>query len=141
MGRKKRDRTEHVPWEGERTLAAAEEEAREAELQPEDSPVREPQPGQESQESHAPESPSLESLPQDTPRKPNSGGANVRCACGSDHFVLEGFFAVENGVVNPVPVEAERLTCPECGREYEPIVGEGRRILRGDFIGQFNVDD
>lgn len=104
MGRKSRDRVrqpEQAPWETERTLAAAEEDAREAE------------------------------------ERPAGTGGDLRCSCGSDHFVLQAFLAVENGVVNPVPVEAERLTCPECGREYEPVVAEGGRVLRGDYLGQF----
>lgn len=72
---------------------------------------------------------------------PQSSAAVTRCACGSDEFVLEAYLHVVGGVPRPEPVEVESLTCPQCGREYEGIVGEGGRILRGDFLGYVSDDD
>ena len=88
-------------WDGERTMADAEQDARE--------------------EASAP-----------------AGG--TRCACGSERFVLEAYLEVEAGVPNATPIEVEALTCPECGREYEPILA-GARVLRGEFRGFFEDED
>ena len=94
----------HLPmsrkgWEGERTLADAEQDEREGGVD-----------------------------------------APTRCACGSTRFVLEAFLEIDEGVMNPEPVESESLTCPECGREYEPIFAGGR-VLRGEFRGFFEDDE
>ena len=88
-------------WDGERTLADAEQDALEEQAAP-------------------------------------AGG--TRCACGSDRFVLEAYLEVNAGVPNPEPIEMEALTCPECGREYEPILAGGK-ILRGEFRGFFEEED
>lgn len=69
------------------------------------------------------------------------GNAVDRCACGSDEFLLEAYMHVVSGVLRPEPVEVETLTCPACGREYEAILGESGRILRGDYLGQADLDD
>lgn len=69
------------------------------------------------------------------------GGSDTRCVCGSTRFVLEAFLEIEDGKPNPEPVEVEALTCPECNREFEPVLAENGRVLRGDFIGFFEEDD
>lgn len=61
--------------------------------------------------------------------------ADVRCACGSDEFLLEAYVHVVAGRPRPDFVEVETLTCPACSREYEAVQGEGGRILKGDFVG------
>ena len=68
-------------------------------------------------------------------------GESGRCACGSSRFVLEAYLEVENGRVAPEPVEVEALTCPECGREYEPVLLGGGRVQRGEFLGYFEDDE
>lgn len=65
---------------------------------------------------------------------------DTRCACGSGQFLLEAFMSVKDGVIAALPVEVESLTCPQCGREYEAVPGEGGRILRGDYLGQVDAD-
>ena len=67
--------------------------------------------------------------------------AGLRCACGSEEFLLEAYLHVVGGVPRPEPVEVETLTCPECSREFEAIQGEGGRILRGDFLGYADLDE
>jgi len=64
-----------------------------------------------------------------------------RCICGSQRFVLEAYLEVEGGMPNPEPIEVEALTCPECGREYEPILTGNGRVLRGEFRGYFDDDE
>jgi len=71
----------------------------------------------------------------DTATGLQSSAALTRCACGSEEFILEAYLHVIDGRPKPEPVEVEALTCPKCGREYEGILGEGGRILRGDFLG------
>ncbi|TMA24835.1 MAG: hypothetical protein E6J88_10535 [Deltaproteobacteria bacterium] len=56
-------------------------------------------------------------------------GSETRCICGSQRFVLEAY------------LEVEALTCPECGREYEPILTGNGRVLRGEFRGYFDDDE
>ena len=73
-------------------------------------------------------------------RRPD-GAQDVTCACGSERFVLEAYLEVDAGVPNPEPVEVEALTCPECGREYEPILTANGRVLRGEFRGYFEEDE
>jgi hypothetical protein len=63
--------------------------------------------------------------------------AGTRCACGSTSFVLEAYLEVVDGRINLEPVEVEALTCPECGREYEPVLLGDGKVVRGDFIGFF----
>jgi hypothetical protein len=65
----------------------------------------------------------------------DTGG--TRCVCGSERFVLEAYLEVEGGMLAPEPVEVEALTCPECGREYEPVLLGSGRVVRGDFRGYF----
>jgi Zn finger protein HypA/HybF involved in hydrogenase expression len=67
-------------------------------------------------------------------------GSSTRCACGSERFVLEAYLEVEGGMPNPEPIEVEALTCPECGREYEPILTGNGSILRGEVRGYFDED-
>jgi len=66
---------------------------------------------------------------------------STRCACGSERFVLEAYLEVEGGMLAPEPVEVEALTCPECGREYEPVLLGSGRVTRGEFRGYFEDDD
>ena len=68
-------------------------------------------------------------------------GSDTRCMCGSERFVLEAYLEVAGGMPNPEPIEVEALTCPECGREYEPILTGNGSILRGEFRGYFDEDD
>jgi hypothetical protein len=85
-------------WDGERTMAEAEQDARE-------------------------------------------GQGGTRCACGSGRFVLEAYLEVDEGRINFDPVEVEALTCPECGREYEPVLTAGGGVARGEFRGYFEEDE
>ena len=55
--------------------------------------------------------------------------------------MLEAYLEVDGGMPNPEPIEVEALTCPECGREYEPILTGNGRILRGEFRGYFDAED
>ncbi len=71
---------------------------------------------------------------------PQTSAAVTACACGSGEFVLEAYLHIVDGVPSPTPVEVEALTCPACNREYEAILGEGGRILRGDFLGFVEED-
>ena len=103
MGRKGRRGEAPASWESERTLAAAEEDARER-------------------------------------SGPAQAGAG-KCACRSDSLLLQAFVQVVDGRPQPGFVEAESLTCPECSREYEPILADDGRVLRGDFIGWFDGGD
>ncbi len=66
---------------------------------------------------------------------------DVRCACGSDEFLLEAYLHVVAGRPRPDLVEVETLTCPVCNREYEAIQGEGGKILKGDFVGYAEEGD
>jgi hypothetical protein len=70
----------------------------------------------------------------------DSAQAPSRCACGSDTLVLQAFLQVVDGVPDPRPVEVESLTCPDCGREFEAILTDDGRVLRGDFLGFFEED-
>ena len=67
------------------------------------------------------------------------GGA-ARCACGSSSFVLEAYLEVTDGRIGSEAVEAEALTCPECGREYEPVLLGAGKVARGDFLGFFEEE-
>ena len=67
--------------------------------------------------------------------------ADVRCACGSDEFLLEAYVHVVAGRPRPDFVEVETLTCPACSREYEAVQGDGGRILKGDFVGYAEEDE
>ena len=68
-------------------------------------------------------------------------GTAVACVCGSQRFVVEAYLEVDGGAPNPEPIEVEALTCPECGREYDAIVTDDGRILRGEFRGYFEDDE
>ncbi len=67
--------------------------------------------------------------------------SDLSCLCGGREFLLEAFLHVVDGVPKPEPVEVERLTCPDCSREFEAVQGEGGRILRGDFLGFADEED
>jgi hypothetical protein len=100
MARNRDKRSERpIGFQGERTMAAAEQDALEQGKAPAD---------------------------------------DARCVCGSQRFVLEAYLEVEGGMPNPEPIEVEALTCPECGREYEPILTGNGRVLRGEFRGFFD---
>jgi hypothetical protein len=68
-------------------------------------------------------------------------GTDTSCPCGSHEFVLEAFLHVVDGKVRPEPIDVESLTCPQCGREFEAVEGEGGVILRGAFLGHVEVED
>ena len=68
-----------------------------------------------------------------------SAGAATRCMCGAATLVLQAFFEVTEGKLSNRPIEMETLTCPECGREYEPVELEDGRIARGDYLGQVDL--
>jgi hypothetical protein len=63
------------------------------------------------------------------------------CPCGSRTFALQAFLEVTDGRVATRPVETDSLTCPECGREYEPVELEDGRIVRGAYLGRVELDD
>jgi hypothetical protein len=69
----------------------------------------------------------------------DKGGGS--CICGSTHFVLEAYLEVEGGMLSMEPVEVESLTCPECGREYEPVMMGPGRVARGEFRGFFEDEE
>jgi len=70
-----------------------------------------------------------------------SPASDLACICGSTELLLEAYLRVENGQLDPEPVEVETLTCPECGREYEAVLAEGGRVLRGEFQGFISDED
>lgn len=72
-------------------------------------------------------------------RETTSGTDDARCPCGCAQFLLEGFFAVEEGRLSADPVELGSLTCPECGREFEAVQAEDGRVLRGELLGYVEV--
>jgi hypothetical protein len=115
MGRKGRRDDAPASWESERTMAAAEEDARE----------------QASRE--LPGAGEGEGV--------GAQQGNSRCACGSDSLLLQAFVQIVDGRPQPGFVEAETLTCPECSREYEPIQTDDGRVLRGDFLGYFEAGE
>ncbi len=61
------------------------------------------------------------------------------CVCGSTTLVLQAFSEVVDGRLSERPLEMETLTCPECGREYEPVELEDGRVVRGDYLGQVDL--
>jgi hypothetical protein len=67
-------------------------------------------------------------------------GDSKKCICGSTHFVLEAYFEVEDGMMSVEPAEVESLTCPECSREYEPVLLGSGKIERGEFRRFFEDD-
>jgi hypothetical protein len=91
-------------WESERTLEAAEVDAREA-------------------------------------RDGTSAEGETACTCGNRDLLLQGYFAVREGVLAREPLEVEGLTCPECGRAFEAVVLADGRISRGEFVGWAEVED
>jgi hypothetical protein len=66
--------------------------------------------------------------------------ADTRCVCGGDEFLLEAYLHVVAGRARPEPVEVDRLTCPQCNREFEAITTEDGRFLRGEFLGYADAD-
>jgi hypothetical protein len=64
-----------------------------------------------------------------------------RCPCGSAEFVLEAYLHVVDGAASPEPLETEALTCPQCGREFEGVLAEGGRWLRGAYLGRVDIDE
>ncbi len=113
MGRKGRRDDAPASWESERTMAAAEEDAREQ----------------------------ATSLSAPAEAGGAQVTATARCACGSDSMLLQAFVQIVDGRPQPGFVEAETLTCPECSREYEPIQTDDGRVLRGDFLGYFEAGE
>ncbi len=67
--------------------------------------------------------------------------AEDRCVCGSTDFLLEAYLHVAKGAVDPTPVEVGRLSCPDCGREFEAVQAEGGRVLRGEFLGYIESEE
>ena len=63
------------------------------------------------------------------------------CTCGSNEFLLEAYLHVVDGVPQQELVDVETLSCPHCGREYEAIQAEDGRILRGEFVGEVELED
>ncbi len=63
------------------------------------------------------------------------------CPCGSRTFALQAFLEVTDGRVGTRPVETDSLTCPECGREYEPVQLDDGRIVRGAYLGRVDLND
>jgi hypothetical protein len=74
---------------------------------------------------------------------PGTGGegSSTKCACGSEEFLLQAYVHVVDGRARPGFVDVETLTCPQCGREFTAVEGEGDRILRGDFVGYADLGD
>lgn len=66
--------------------------------------------------------------------------ADTRCVCGGDEFLLDAYLHVVAGRARPRPVEVDRLTCPQCNREFEAIATEDDRYLRGEFLGYADED-
>ena len=64
-----------------------------------------------------------------------------RCPCGHREFLLQAFMAVVDGRLQPVPVDVESLTCPECGREFEAVSLEDGQVVRGEYLGRTDLDD
>ncbi len=76
--------------------------------------------------------------------KKEDGGTSAdptACPCGSRTFALQAFLEVTDGRVATRPVETDSLTCPECGREYEPVELEDGRVVRGAYLGRVDLDD
>lgn len=63
------------------------------------------------------------------------------CSCGSNEFLLEAYLHVVDGRPKAELVEVETLSCPQCGREYEAIQVEDGRVLRGEFLGQVDLEE
>ena len=72
---------------------------------------------------------------------PASTSADARCTCGSNEFLLEAYLRVVDGRPSTELVEVESLTCPQCGKEYEAVQMEDGRVLRGEFLGNVELDD
>ena len=72
---------------------------------------------------------------------PADPSADVKCQCGSSEFLLEAYLHVVDGRPRPDPVEVETLSCPQCGREYEAVQTEDGRVLRGEFLGNVELED
>lgn len=68
-------------------------------------------------------------------------GADLRCTCGSNEFLLEAYLHVVDGRPAEKILEVETLSCPQCGREYEAVQTEDGRVLRGEFVGNIELDD
>ena len=136
-GRGARDRTD---WSAERTLADVEAEARDR------SQAGASGAPDEWNEEATVEMAALDSaLPFADAQATRPGlklptGSTARCACGGEEFVLEAYFAVVRGQPQPVPLELEALTCPQCGREYEAIWLDGGLVARGDYRGKTDLD-
>ena len=78
----------------------------------------------------------LADVPAATIRRTSTAGDETTCPCGHREFLLEGFWAVVDGLIQTVPVEVDALTCPECGREFEAVSLEDGRVVRGEFRGR-----
>ena len=85
--------------------------------------------------------PTLHGDPGRTDQSKAAPNAQTRCACGGEEFMLEAFMAVIRGKLQPVPLELESLTCPQCGREYEAVWLEDGTVARGDFLGRTELEE
>jgi len=63
------------------------------------------------------------------------------CTCGSEELLLTAYLRVVGGRPTHELVEVEALTCPQCGREYEPVRTEDGRVLPGDLLGTVELDE
>lgn len=75
------------------------------------------------------------------PEAATPAAADERCTCGSSEFLLEAYLQVVDGRPRPELVEVERLTCPQCGKEYEAVQMEDGRVVRGEFLGHVDLDE
>jgi len=76
--------------------------------------------------------------------EPSDGGLSegeTACSCGHRELLLQGYFAVRDGVLAREPLEVEGLTCPECGREFEAVVLGDGTVCRGEFVGFAELDE
>ena len=145
--RQESGRRETTDWSAERTLADAERDALEqstasARVDPEAWAADETLHTIPKLEPGLPLADHARTLLGDPGRTDETNAApdSVRCACGADEFMLEAYMAVIRGKLQPVPLEVETLTCPQCGREYEAVWLEGGTVARGDFLGRTDLE-
>lgn len=72
---------------------------------------------------------------------PASTTDDGRCLCGNRELLLQAYYAVTDGRIAADPLEVEGLTCPECGREFEAVMLEDGRVVRGELQGFADLDD
>jgi hypothetical protein len=147
--RKHRQESGHrdtTDWSSERTLADAEKDALEQStalerVDPDEWAADETSHAIPKLQSGLPLEDHAPTMQGDLGRTDESGAPPqpVRCACGADEFMLEAYMAVIAGKLQPVPLEVETLTCPQCGREYEAIWLESGTVARGDYLGRADL--